>query len=142
MKKIFSVAIAAGLITIAALGQNLKESQVPAAVKTACEKKYPGLEGSRDKEDANYEVNFRQEGKCMSALIENNGTIVEIETGIFVNDLPESVGKYTEKHYAGIKIKEAARVVKANGNTNYGAETNHKDVVFDTNGKFIKELKD
>jgi len=139
MKKIFSAASAAGLITISAMGQNLKESQVPAA---AFEKKYPAMKGSWDKEDANYEVNFRQEGKSMSALIENSGTIVEIETGISINDLPESVGKYMEKHYAGIKIKEAARVVKANGDTNYEAEANHKDVVFDANGKFIKEMKD
>jgi hypothetical protein len=32
--------------------------------------------------------------------------------------------------------------VKANGEVNYEAEVPHKDVIFDANGKFIKEAKD
>ena len=130
------------LVALAACGQKLKESQVPAAAKAAFEKKYPGLKGSWDKEDANYEVNFKQDGKAMSAVIDKNGTIVETETDIPVTDLPKAVQDYMKKHYAGTKIEEAAKIVKANGEVNYEAEVHHKDVVFDSNGKFIKEAKD
>ncbi len=142
MKKIFCMAIVSGMIALSACGQRLKESQVPAATKTAFEKKYPGVKGSWDKEGANYEVNFKQNGKAMSAVIDNNGTIVETETDIPVNDLPVAIREYMQKNYAGIKISEAAKIVKATGEVNYEAEVNHKDVIFDAKGKFIKEAKD
>lgn len=122
--------------------QKLNESQIPAAVKSAFEKKYPGLKASWDKEDANYEANFKDNGKTMSAVIDKNGTIVETETDIPVTDLPKAVQDYVKKNYPGAKIGEAARIAKSNGDVNYEAEVNGKDVVFDVNGKFIKETKD
>ena len=142
MKKLFFVMFTAGIAVFSACGQKLPESQVPAATKTAFEKKYPGIKASWDKEGANYEVNFKQEGKDMSMVIDMNGTIVETETDIPVTDLPKVVQDYVKEHYPGAKIKEAAKIVKANGDINYEAEVNHKDVVFDVNGKFIKEEKD
>jgi glucan biosynthesis protein len=130
------------VIALSARCQKLNESQIPAAVKTAFEKKYPSVKASWDKEDANYEANFKHDGKAMSTLIEKNGIIVEIETNIPVTDLPKTVQDYMKKNYPGIKIEEAARIVKANGDVNYEAEVHHRDVVFDANGKFIKEAKD
>jgi hypothetical protein len=47
-----------------------------------------------------------------------------------------------KKNYPGTKVEEAAKIVKANGDINYEAEVHHKDVIFDANGKFIKEAKD
>jgi hypothetical protein len=142
MKKLFIIVITTGMIALSACGQKLKDSQVPTATKTAFENKYPGIKASWDKEEANYEANFKQNGKAMSAVIDKNGTIVETETDIPVADLPKAVQDYMKTHYAGIKIEEAAKIVKANGDVNYEAEVHHKDVVFDVNGKFIKEAKD
>lgn len=142
MKKQLVSVIVTGMIVLAACGQKLKESQVPPAAKTAFEKKYPGIKGSWDKEEENYEVNFRHDGKVMSAVIDKEGTIVEIETMIPVNDLPASISTYMKEHYKGIKVKEAAKIVKTNGEINFEAEIDKKDVVFDENGKFIKEVKD
>jgi len=142
MKRLFMMITATTLVALAACGQKLKESQVPAAAKAAFEKKYPGLKGSWEKEGTNYEVNFKQGASPMSAVIDNNGTIVETETSIHVSDLPKAVRDYMKKHYAGTKIKEAAKIVKSNGDVNYEAEVNHKDVIFDANGKFIREAKD
>jgi alpha-amylase/alpha-mannosidase (GH57 family) len=142
MKKLFAVMLVTGVIALSARGQKLNESQVPAAVKTAFEKKYPSAKARGDKEDANYEANFKHEGKAMSAVIDKNGTIVETETDIPVTDLPKAVHDYMKKNYSGVKIEEAARIVRANGEVNYEAEVPHKDVIFDANGKFIKEAKD
>ena len=142
MKKLFFIVIAAAIAVLPACGQKLKDSQVPASAKTAFQKKYPGVKGSWDKEGDNYEVNFKQDGKAMSAVIDKNGTIVETETDIPVTDLPVAARDYVKSHYAGVKVKEAAKIVKANGDVNYEAEVNHKDVIFDVNGKFIKEAKD
>jgi hypothetical protein len=142
MKKLFIMVITTGMITLSACSQKLNDSQIPAATKTAFEKKYPGIKANWDKEDANYEANFKQDGKAMSTVIDKNGTIVETETDIPVSELPKAVQDYMKTHYAGIKIEEAAKIVKANGDVNYEAEVRHKDVVFDANGKFIKEAKD
>jgi hypothetical protein len=45
-------------------------------------------------------------------------------------------------HYSGAPIKEASKIVKTNGEVNYEALVNGKDVMFDSNGKFIKVAKD
>jgi len=136
------IMIVAAVVALSAFGQKLNESQVPAAVKTAFEKKYPSVKASWDKEDANYEANFKHDGKAMSAVIGKNGTVVETETDIPVTDLPKAVQDYMKKNYPGVKIEEAARIVKANGDVNYEAEVHHKDVIFDAKGKYIKEAKD
>jgi hypothetical protein len=136
------IMIVAAVIALSAFSQKLNESQVPAAVKTAFERKYPSVKASWDKEDANYEANFKHDGKAMSAVIGKNGTVVETETDIPVTDLPKAVQDYMKKNYPGVKIEEAARIVKANGDVNYEAEVHHKDVIFDAKGKYIKEAKD
>jgi len=142
MKKWFVVMLVMGAIALSARGQKLNESQVPSAVKTAFEKKYPSVKASWDKEATNYEANFKKDGKAMSAVIDKDGTIVETETDIPVTDLPRGAQDYMKRNYSGVKIEEAARIVKVNGDVNYEAEVHHKDVIFDANGKFIKEAKD
>jgi hypothetical protein len=142
MKRLVIVTLIISGAVLSAAGQKLNESQVPVPAKTAFEKKYPGIKASWDKEDANYEANFKLSGKAMSAVIDKNGTIVETETDIPLTDLPKPAQDYIKKNYPGTKIEEAARIVKANGEVNYEAEVHHKDVIFDANGKFIKEAKD
>jgi hypothetical protein len=101
MKKLFVVMLVTGVIALSARGQKLNESQVPAAVKTAFAKKYPSVKASWDKEGANYEANFKHDGKVMSAVIDRNGTIVETETDIPVTDLPKAVQDYMKKIIPG-----------------------------------------
>jgi len=122
--------------------QKLNESQVPSAVKSTFKKKYPSVKASWDKEDANYEANFKENGTAMSTVIDKNGTIVETEADIPVTDLPKMVRDYMKKNYPAIRMGEAARIVKANGDINYETEVHHKDILFDAEGKFIKEVKD
>ena len=78
----------------------------------------------------------------MSTVIDKSGTIVETEIQISVSELPVVVRDYMKKNYPGLKIEDAARIVRSNGEVNYEAEVHGKDVVFDVNGKFIKEMKD
>ncbi len=142
MKKLFIITIVAGISGLSACGQKLKDSQVPAAAKAAFQKQYPNTKAGWEKEDANYEMNFRQNGKSMSSVIDKNGTILETETDISVSNLPQSAQAYIKEHYKGAKIKEAAKIVKASGEVNYEALINGKDVMFDRNGNFIKVAKD
>jgi len=129
-------------IAVSACAQKLNESQVPAAAKLTFQKEYPGINGSWDKEGDKYEVNFKKDGKAMSLLVTAAGSIEETETDIPLNDLPATAQDYVKQHYRNEKIKEAATIVKENGEMNYEAEVNGRDLIFDSNGKFIKASKD
>ncbi|MHA4808436.1 PepSY-like domain-containing protein [Flavitalea flava] len=142
MKKVsFIITLCAGLF-ITAQAQKLPASKVPAPVKAGFTKQFPGLSPSWEKENGKYEANFKDKGKSMSALFDLKGTMTESEISIKVEELPASVLAYVQQHYKSASIKEAARITKADGSINYEAEVNKMDVLFDVNGKFIKEAKD
>jgi biopolymer transport protein ExbD len=134
--------IVAGIGVFSACAHKAKGPQVPASTKAAFEKQYPGVNGEWDKEDSNYEVEFKQDGKEMSMVIDKNGKVVETETDIPVADLPQAIRDYMKQNYSGSKIDEATKIIKSDGEINYEAEVSHKDVLFDANGKFIKESTD
>jgi hypothetical protein len=142
MSKGFLIALTAVIFALAGCSGKFKESQVPAAAKQTFEKNYPGINGTWDKEDNNYEVNFKKDGKEMSVVIDESGTIVETETDIPVTDLPAAAQDYIKQHYPSMVIKEASTITKANGEVNYEAEVDDKDVIFDANGRFMEEEKD
>jgi putative PepSY-like beta-lactamase-inhibitor len=142
MKKLFFAIVTTAITVASASAQKLIESQLPAVVKSAFQKQYPNIKGSWEKEGANYEVNFKQDAKSMSSVIDKTGTILETETDITIKDLPLTAQDYLNSHYKGAKIKEASRIVKSNGEVNYEALMNGKDVIFDSNGKFIKTAKE
>ena len=66
----------------------------------------------------------------------------ESEMEIKVADLPATVQAYMKEHYKGKTVKEGAKITKADGTVNYEAALGGKDVIFDANGKFLKEMKD
>lgn len=142
MYKILILSMIAVACTITLCAQKLKETQIPSAIRYAFKKKYPNTPARWEKENNNFEANFKKDGKIMSALINKAGTILETETDIAVDELPKAAQSYLKVHYKVAKIKEAAKIVKAKGEVNYEGEVNGKDVIFDTNGKFIKEAKD
>ena len=142
MKKNLLSTFVVFLFTITVYSQKLDDRQVPAATIMAFQKGYPGIKGKWEKENGNYEVNFIKGGQIISAVIDTTGSILETETEIAVNHLPASVALYIKEHYKGAKIKKAARIVKADGQIEYEAEVKKMDVLFDPNGKFLREEKD
>ena len=142
MKKLMMMTVLGASLAFVACGQKLDASKVPALVKASFAKEYPGISPKWEKENGNYEVNFKKDGNTMSLLIQPNGSIVETEMDIKIADLPATVLAYVKEHYPGKNIKEAAKITKADRSVNYEAEVNGKDVIFDANGKFIKEAKD
>ena len=142
MKKILTVMLLSGGLSLAACAQKLDASKVPTPVKEAFAKKYPGITPKWENENGNFEAGFRQAGHTMSALFEANGTMTESEVDIKITELPAKVLAYVKEHYKGATIKEGAKITKADGTVNYEAEVNKMDVLFDANGKFIKEVKD
>src|SRR5215471_19233580 len=118
MTKAYLIVLTIAIFALTGCSGKFKESQVPAAAKQAFEKNYPGIKGTWDKEDSKYEVNFKKDGKEMSLVIDESGTIVETETDIPVTDLPATVQDYVKQHYQGKAIKEASTITKGNGEVN------------------------
>lgn len=126
------------LATVSCTAQN-----VPVAVKTAFEKSFPNTTVKKwDKEDGNYEANFTKDSKTMSATFDANGKWMETETDIKVSELPAAVANYVKLNYKGAAIKEASILSNTESKKMYEAEVKGKDLVFDENGKFVKEEKD
>lgn len=121
-----------------ACSQKLNADKVPATVKASFQKAHPGVQGAWEKEEGNYEVSFKEGGKGMSCVLDEAGSIMETETTISVSELPQHAKDYMQQHYKGSKIKEAAKIVKANGEITYEAEVKEKDVIFDSTGKFLR----
>jgi len=129
-------------LAIVTYGQKINASKVPATVKASFNSAYPGVMAKWEKEDGNYEVNFKKDGIAMSVVIQPNGSIIETESDTRITDLPAAIASYVGKHYPGKQIKEASKIINADRSVNYEARVNGKDLIFDANGKFIKEAKD
>ncbi len=138
MKKIFMAVLV--FTTIAASAQM---AGAPAAAKAAFAKVYPGVANVKwEKEDGNYEASFEQKGQKLSVIYDAKGVLKESEIEIKASELPAAVTAYMQQHYKGITVKGGAKITKADGTINYEAAVKGKDIVFDANGKFIKEEKD
>jgi type III secretory pathway component EscV len=115
-----------------------KHIVVPMAVKNAFTQAYPGTTAKWEKEDGNYESNFKHSGHEMSALFNAEGALEETEMEIKINELPAEVSTYVKANREGMSIKEASKITKANGDINYEAEVNGRDMIFDSKGNFLK----
>lgn len=142
MKKL-TLMIAAGLITTFSFAQKLNEKDIPSSVKEALHKAYPNAKEVKwDKEGENYEASFDVNKIDNSALFDGTGNLLETEVEIELNQLPSSIIDYVKTHYSGQKIKEGAKITDSKGTITYEAEIKGMDLLFDSNGKFIKEMKD
>jgi hypothetical protein len=141
MKRMFVMGLL--LVSVPAFAQKIDAAKVPVAVKSTFSKNFPKVTSAKwEKENGNFEANFSENGKKMSATFDDKGNWMETESKVEVSELPNGVAAYVAKNYNGQKIKGAAKLNMANGATNYEAEVKGKDIIFDGNGKFIKESKD
>ena len=111
--------------------------QIPSAVSATFKKQYPSATNVKwEEERGKYEVSFHQGKDKMSVLYSSSGVAEETETEIPTAALPAKALTYAS---AKGKIKEAARIVLANGSIIYEAEVDHKDLLFDEKGTFKEE---
>ncbi len=108
----------------------------PAAVVAAFNQKFTNVKDVDwgMEKNGEWEAEFDQNQAEMSANFSADGKWLETETDIKVADLPAPVRTALK----GKKIKEAARIQRADGSTVYEAEVRHKDRLFDASGKQIQ----
>ncbi len=142
MKKLVFLLAAVASVSFAN-AQKVSDKEVPAAVKSALQKSHPKAKDLKwEKEKGNYEAGFEVGETDYSVLIDASGKILETEVEIKIDELPANAKAYVAKHYAGQKIKEAAKITDSKGVVTYEAEVKGKDLIFDNTGKFLKEVKD
>jgi hypothetical protein len=141
MKK-YALMMVAAMITSLTFAQKLKEKDVPTPVKTAFQKNFPQAKVEKwEKEGVNFEAEFELNKTEQSVVFDEQGNLLETEIEIELNQLPKGVLEYVIANYKGQNVKEAAKITDAKGNVTYEAEIKGMDILFDSNGKFIKEIK-
>jgi len=141
MKKLVLMTVAA-MITSLTFAQKMQEKDVPAPVKTAFQKNFPQAKVEKwEKEGDNFEAEFELNKSEQSVLFDAQGIIIETEIEIEISQLPNGVLDYVKTNYKGQSVKEAAKITDTKGTVTYEAEIKGRDLLFDSNGEFIKEIK-
>ena len=126
-----------------ASAQKIKEADVPAPAVSALHKMHPEVKDYKwYHEDGNYEAEYEVNDMEAAVTFDSTGNLVETEIEIPVKNLPVACTEYVSKNYPGTTIKEASEITDAKGAKTYEAEIKGKDIVFDSNGNFLKEEKD
>ena len=124
------------MIAISCSAQN-----APAAAVKALKEKFPNATNVKwGKENAHeYEAEFKDGAKTVSANFSDKGDWMETETEIEVSALPQKVTDAFKKSYPGTTILEADRIEKPGGVIHYEVEyksgLKKHEIVFDEDGK-------
>jgi hypothetical protein len=141
MKKVFLLLTILIFVSAGSFAQNIK---VPQAVREAFTAKFPDAENVKwEKENASeYEANFTIIGMEMSANFSKDGTWLETETSIGVDQLPRAVKDAINRSFSGGIVTEASRVEKADKTIQYEADikvrSKKKEAVFDEKGNILE----
>ena len=118
--------------------QKISSDKVPAAIMNSFYKNFPTIKKAKwEIEKGNYEAEYDENKVEHSALFKADGTLIETEIEIAVNQLPKAITDYVAKDMNGKKIKEASIITETNGKKKYEVEIGGKDYLFDQNGKFL-----
>lgn len=128
-----------GIVTIGFQSCRGQGIAVPQAVKAAIQKANPEIKHfTWEKEDGNYEGNWKVNGKNNSAMFTADGQFVRSETEISTSELPAAALDYIVKSKKG-KIKEASLDKDATGKVTYEADIKGDETfLFDASGILIK----
>lgn len=141
MKKLWLLAALAAF-TFQANAQKISSASVPEASKKAFAKDHPAVKDiSWEKENGNYEGNWKAGGFDHSAMYTPDGKFAGSETDINPANLPSAIREYMFKHYhtrvMGASLNEDANKVKT-----YEADARGKAYIFDLQGNFLKVGED
>ena len=123
--------------------QNTITAQVPDAVQTTFENKYPGETDPDWHTDSNnnWEAHFKQKGEKYRADFSPNGQWIETESSIKTSELPKAIKTVIKEKYGSEDISEIEFVTSASKGTFYDVEFKQKgknmDIEFRVNGDII-----
>ncbi len=140
MKNMLLIALSM-MISGIAYSQKIQDKNVPEVVKANFNKQFPNAKEIKwEKENANIEAEFELNKIEQSVIFDEKGALLETEVEITISQLPMNVSTYIQKNYANQKIKEAAKITDSKGVVTFEAELKGMDLIFDSQGIFIKEI--
>lgn len=138
MKK-WMLMLLTGVFINLTFAQKIKTNKMPEVISAAFQKRFPGASEIKwEKENDNYEVEFDLNETEYSAIFDVTGNLLEYETEIQSNQLPKGALDYLKINFPGEKIKEASKIISADGTITFEAELKRKDILFDHEGKLIR----
>jgi len=153
MKKLVLLALLALLIT-GLHAQEKKETNnpekkvaVPELVKKSFAKEFPAAVKAEwgIEKPGEYEVEFTSNKAEMSALFDETGALLEIETEIEKSELPPAITEALSKDFTGYKFDEFEKN-DSKGTITYEMEAKKDkekfELVFDTNGTLLKKVNE
>lgn len=147
MKKIGFICVAVLLYGVSH-AQKLKESAVPAAVKSSFMKKFPNAKAVNwSKESATeFEAEFKNGTTEQAANFDASGNWVVTETEIKKSELPTAVVKAIAKDFPGYKTGESEKVEKPNTALFYEVSVEKGEISYSVQitpeGKILKKEKE
>ncbi|HQY19240.1 MAG TPA: PepSY-like domain-containing protein [Ignavibacteria bacterium] len=141
MKKIILVVFAIAIFSNIN-AQDIKETDVPEAVKTAFYASYPDADNVEwEIQGAYFEGGIKVNDMVTSVLLDANGFLVQTESQIPASDLPDGVKDYISKNLNNAQIEEAAKITEPTGKVTYMAEVKNSEYMFDPEGKLLYNLQ-
>lgn len=129
------------MITSLTFAQGIPGKEVPVTVVTAFQKQYPEVKKvTWEKEEGNFEAEFKTGKTVYAVVLDTSGNIVETEISIPTDELPLNAREYISNNHPQEKIKEATKITDAQGNITYEAELKDNELFFDHNGNLIKTI--
>lgn len=135
---------ALAIVSVVSCSKNSKVSEkaVPDAVKATFALLYPAATVDEwDKEDDfTYEANFKKDGKAVSVIFSVDGKVKKTEEEMNTTALPSAISNHVNSNYNNATIENAEKITDAYNIVTYEVEIKNKDLHFDANGNFIKEV--
>ena len=141
MKKLFLLLTLAAFLN-SAQAQKCSAKNVPAPVMDAFNKNYPDTKKCHwGKDSANYQVSFYNGKAPVAVTYSAGGKRIITEMQMPVEDLPQAVSAYVQKHYPDEIFQEVAQITDAAQVITYEVQVKDLDLVFDAKGNFITSMK-
>lgn len=140
MKKIM-LCLLISLTTTVCFSQKIEIRNVSISIKNTFNKLYTkAKEIQWSLELKNFEVAFEIDEHEMSVLFDSTGTILLTEVELENGELATQITNYIKEHYSKAKIKDASKITDNKGNVTYSIELKNKEILFSSEGIFIKEI--
>ena len=144
MKTLVGVFVIAMAFVHAGYAQDVKEKDVPIALKNSLVKNFTTNSADWNKEGANYEASFKERGNEMSVVFDGAGNVVETEKEIKQSELPLPVQNVLKIDYKDYELEEIA-IIDSKGTITFETELERgKDsleIIFNADGKVISKTE-
>jgi len=114
-------------------------SQIPANVKSTFDHYYPNTANVTWEQEGPYYIpSFTNSNGVTKLVIDLKGALIQTSVKILPSTLPAAATSYISANYSGQSVADAEQLTMFNHSTRYEAIVGGKDLIFDSNGNFIR----